>query len=297
MMEVCLKVKENENGFIPTNIHLSSSTKERIFVHIDLSFEALSHVGYMVEKHGDIPSPTGDPLSVEAHSPTLPSNRTASLFFTENIDGTQFHWEEHSSKALFSHDPSTLSIHLPSTTSQPIALTFEKPKKPPHPQYIDGEKNLLLADFSNPSLVTSDLSHTLSPQPASPTSHSTSANNSSSLSFPHNLSTPFNPSTPPVKNPTPPHRRKTRSHRLHLLQPIKMIAYSSLWQSFLPFPITHLHPRPPLSLTPRHQLIFPLLASWHLPHPSPSKVFQNFPTPRHLCIIKLYMTRIFHKQQ
>lgn len=55
MMDVCIEVKKNENGFIPTTIHLSSSTKEIIFIHVDPVFEAVPHICYMHEKHGEIP--------------------------------------------------------------------------------------------------------------------------------------------------------------------------------------------------------------------------------------------------
>lgn len=53
IMEVCLKVKKNENGVLPTNIHLPSTTKELIYVHVDPFFEVLPHIGYLIDKHGE----------------------------------------------------------------------------------------------------------------------------------------------------------------------------------------------------------------------------------------------------
>lgn len=79
MLEVCLKVKKNENGFIPVTIHLPSSSTKVIFVHVDPFFEALPHIGYTAEKHGQIPWLACGNQSVEAHSPSPLAQRTLNL--------------------------------------------------------------------------------------------------------------------------------------------------------------------------------------------------------------------------
>lgn len=121
-----------KNGFIPATIHLPSTTKEMINVHVDPFYETLPHIGYMVNKHGDNTWPARVSRSLEDHSlkshsqraSTLPMNEASIITFNEK----QGHRENHSQIATFSLESSTSSTFSPSFSCQPTVPFFEKPK-------------------------------------------------------------------------------------------------------------------------------------------------------------------------
>lgn len=75
MMEGCLKVKKNQQGFLLAIIHLPSSSTEAIFVQIDPFSGGLHHIGYIAEKHEMIPLPTHEHQSMETLSLPLLAQR------------------------------------------------------------------------------------------------------------------------------------------------------------------------------------------------------------------------------
>lgn len=231
-----------------------------------------------------------------AHSPNLPSQRTTSFSLTDNINGKRYHWEECSPKANFSFDPSSSTL-LPLSSHQPIIPTFEKSKKPPHPQYIDGEVNLLSADHSCPftSPITLDISHKL-PLPsllAPLTNPLSSENNPSSLPHPHNFTDSSPPlsstfsfeiiinTTHPVKPPTSSPLSSslplttTPSHSSSSSLPTDNINSPTHASKISTFPPFSTSPPTSIALLPHHHLFTLPLTMWLLLQTSPTTMYQK----------------------